>query len=48
MIELFLRQRLALLRADKGLSARELSLRLGQSEKQNDWTGSHSKVFYLL
>ena len=32
MIELFLRQRLALLRADMGLSARELSLRLGQSE----------------
>lgn len=30
--ELFLRQRLALLRTEKGISARELSLRLGQSE----------------
>lgn len=30
--ELFLRQRLAILRTDKNISARELSLRLGQSE----------------
>lgn len=32
MNELFLRQRLAVLRTDKGISARELSLKLGQSE----------------
>lgn len=30
--EMFFRQRLAMLRTDKNISARELSLRLGQSE----------------
>ena len=32
MDELFVRQRIAFLRTNKGISARELSLRLGQSE----------------